>query len=338
MKTTFTFLLGLTFALTLGSVLTPTNADETIVNAPGVQIFHGANGTSVVTPGAQIETSQPSSPVIAPTANTAIVDGMASPATSASYISAQLAGMDFSNQNLSGADFTNATLTGANFRGAILTGAKFNNATLSNVDFSNANLTSAHMINATLSGANLTNADLSRVDLTNATLDHALAINTRFNGAILNNVDMSVLVRQATQRAAFVDADAISSALKIDPAHPTMPHKIDLTINFDFNSDKLTTDGAKQVHEIANALKDADLQKSRILVEGHTDSIGSDSYNQALSYRRAMCVLRTLIEEYKIPATQLSAKGFGKTEPIASNENDLGRAMNRRVTLVNVGS
>jgi len=43
------------------------------------------------------------------------------------------------------------------------------------------------------------------------------------------------------------------------------------------------------------------------------------------------------MDEYNIPASQLSAQGFGKSRPIASNESDMGRAMNRRVTLVNSG-
>jgi OOP family OmpA-OmpF porin len=45
-----------------------------------------------------------------------------------------------------------------------------------------------------------------------------------------------------------------------------------------------------------------------------------------------------LIEDYGIPASRLSAQGFGKSRPVASNSTDLGRAMNRRVTLVNTGT
>jgi outer membrane protein OmpA-like peptidoglycan-associated protein len=192
--------------------------------------------------------------------------------------------------------------------------------------------------NSTLSGTNLTNADLSRANLTNATVDHAIAVHTRFDGAILVNVDMSLLIQKPPARPAFTDARTISSALKIDPAQPSMPRKIDLTVNFDFNSDQLNAEGAKQVREIASALMDEGLKKSHITIEGHTDSIGSDAYNQDLSYRRAKRVLIGLTTEYNISPARLSAKGFGKTRPIASNDNDLGRAMNRRVTLVNPGN
>lgn len=234
-----------------------------------------------------------------------------------SYANAELSGMNFSNQNLTGADFSNATLVGADFSGAILRGANFSNANLN--------------------GANLTNADFSGADLSNASLNKALAINTRFDGANLRNADMSGLIKQTVARPTYVTSQAITQALRIDPGKPAVPRKIDLTVNFDFNSDKLTTDGAKQVAEIASALADPSLGQAHIIVEGHTDGVGGDDYNLKLSYRRAMSVMQTLTERYNIPEAMLSAKGYGKKRPIASNETDLGRAQNRRVTLVNMG-
>jgi outer membrane protein OmpA-like peptidoglycan-associated protein len=68
-------------------------------------------------------------------------------------------------------------------------------------------------------------------------------------------------------------------------------------------------------------------------VEGHTDSVGSDEYNQQLSERRADAV-RDYIVQQGISAASIEAKGFGKTEPIASNETSEGRQQNRRVELV----
>lgn len=144
-----------------------------------------------------------------------------------------------------------------------------------------------------------------------------VAVNTTFDGAILVGVDMTEL------------ANSVSS-------HPSAHRQIDLTINFDFNSDRLTADGTRQVEEIAHALQDRSLQRSRILVEGHTDNVGTDAYNQDLSARRAQRVLYALTTDYGIPASRLTAQGFGKTRPIASNETDLGRAVNRRVTLINL--
>ena len=70
-----------------------------------------------------------------------------------------------------------------------------------------------------------------------------------------------------------------------------------------------------------------------LAVEGHTDSVGSDDYNQNLSERRAESV-RDYFVQQGIPAGSIEAHGFGKTEPIASNDSSEGRAQNRRVELV----
>ena len=68
-------------------------------------------------------------------------------------------------------------------------------------------------------------------------------------------------------------------------------------------------------------------------VEGHTDSVGSDQYNQALSERRAQSVRDYLVQQ-GISQYSVEAHGFGKTAPIASNDTAEGRQQNRRVELV----
>ena len=70
-----------------------------------------------------------------------------------------------------------------------------------------------------------------------------------------------------------------------------------------------------------------------LAVEGHTDSVGGDEYNQNLSEHRAESV-RDYFVQQGVPAASIEAKGFGKTEPIATNETSEGRAQNRRVELV----
>jgi len=70
-----------------------------------------------------------------------------------------------------------------------------------------------------------------------------------------------------------------------------------------------------------------------VAVEGHTDSVGSDQYNQDLSERRAQSV-RDYFVQQGIPASAVEARGFGKTAPIASNDTPEGRQQNRRVELV----
>jgi outer membrane protein OmpA-like peptidoglycan-associated protein len=70
-----------------------------------------------------------------------------------------------------------------------------------------------------------------------------------------------------------------------------------------------------------------------VAVEGHTDSVGSDEYNQELSEHRAQSV-RDYFVQQGIPANAIEARGFGKSEPIASNDTAEGRQQNRRVELV----
>ena len=68
-------------------------------------------------------------------------------------------------------------------------------------------------------------------------------------------------------------------------------------------------------------------------IEGHTDSVGGDEFNQQLSERRADSV-RDFLAEQGVPASSITARGFGKTQPVASNDNPEGRQRNRRVELV----
>ncbi|AVP99675.1 OmpA family protein [Ahniella affigens] len=69
-----------------------------------------------------------------------------------------------------------------------------------------------------------------------------------------------------------------------------------------------------------------------IEVQGHTDAVGDDASNQALSDRRAKAVL-TWLTSHGVPLARLQAKGYGETQPIADNDSDTGRARNRRVAL-----
>ncbi len=71
----------------------------------------------------------------------------------------------------------------------------------------------------------------------------------------------------------------------------------------------------------------------RMQVEGHTDSVGGDDYNQQLSEQRAGSV-RDYLTQAGIPVNSVTARGFGKTQPVASNDTGAGRQQNRRVELV----
>lgn len=108
---------------------------------------------------------------------------------------------------------------------------------------------------------------------------------------------------------------------------------IDLSADVLFDVDKATLTGKakKEIRTAATAVKDSGATGS-IAVTGHTDSSGSDSHNQDLSERRAESVAKEL--KPLLPAgIKLVAEGKGESDPIADNETDTGKALNRRVTI-----
>lgn len=74
--------------------------------------------------------------------------------------------------------------------------------------------------------------------------------------------------------------------------------------------------------------------RSELVIEGHTDSYGSDEANQKLSQERAESVQQYMINAMRIPSYRLIATGFGETNPVANNETESGRASNRRIDIV----
>jgi OOP family OmpA-OmpF porin len=99
-----------------------------------------------------------------------------------------------------------------------------------------------------------------------------------------------------------------------------------------FETDKATLkpESTETLDKVAASLKD--FPDIKIQVAGHTDNTGSAAHNMKLSEARAATVMNYLISKGVNPA-MLSAKGYGKTEPIADNKTAEGRAQNRRVGL-----
>ncbi len=99
-------------------------------------------------------------------------------------------------------------------------------------------------------------------------------------------------------------------------------------IHFDFASDVLRPESSAVIEELVAALNaHPDWQ---ITIEGHTDAVGADDANQALSERRAAAVVLALTQR-GIAAERLSSAGFGERQPVAPNDTPTGRAQNRRV-------
>ena len=101
---------------------------------------------------------------------------------------------------------------------------------------------------------------------------------------------------------------------------------------FDFNKSTLKPESDPVLDRVRELLvKDPAL---KLEVQGHTDNVGSDSYNQTLSESRAAAVLAWLTQ-HGVAAGRLTSKGYGKTLPVADNATDEGRAKNRRVEIAN---
>jgi OOP family OmpA-OmpF porin len=168
------------------------------------------------------------------------------------------------------------------------------------------------------------------------------------------------LERQAEDYAVGIGVGALSGALigglfghcAFDPQHemappppppapappppPPVKRKIILRgVNFDFDKATIRPDAAPILEEAARALQDE--PTIDVSVEGHTDAMGTDAYNDRLSERRADAVRDYLIE-LGVSAPRLMARGFGESQPVATNATDEGRAQNRRVELKVIGN
>lgn len=108
---------------------------------------------------------------------------------------------------------------------------------------------------------------------------------------------------------------------------PPAPTTFDLLVNFEFNSDRLTSATRENLAQFAKALLDPRLKGTKFEVDGHTDATGAEDYNQGLSERRAKAVVDYLASLGVDPQT-LAAHGFGKSKP---RVGDPYSPQNRRV-------
>jgi OOP family OmpA-OmpF porin len=99
---------------------------------------------------------------------------------------------------------------------------------------------------------------------------------------------------------------------------------------FDFNRSTLQAPSDATLQSVAAMM--AGDKALKLEVQGHTDNVGNDAYNQTLSEARAKAVVAWLTQ-HGVAAERLAAKGYGKTKPVADNGSDEGRARNRRVEI-----
>jgi outer membrane protein OmpA-like peptidoglycan-associated protein len=130
-----------------------------------------------------------------------------------------------------------------------------------------------------------------------------------------------------TRSLSFSEREEIASIVKDKP-------KIDLEINFDYNSADISAKSLASVQALGRALINADLRGSTFVVAGHTDAAGGEAYNQDLSERRADSIKRYLVDKYGINGTDLVTVGYGKSK--LKDPNQPMAEANRRVQVVNM--
>ena len=132
---------------------------------------------------------------------------------------------------------------------------------------------------------------------------------------------------RSTRSLSFSEREEIASIVKDKP-------KIDLEINFDYNSADISGKSLPSVQALGRALTNTDLKGSTFVVAGHTDAAGGEAYNQELSERRADAIKRYLVDKYGITGTDLVTVGYGKSK--LKDPNQPMAEANRRVQVVNM--
>lgn len=116
----------------------------------------------------------------------------------------------------------------------------------------------------------------------------------------------------------------------LDPADDVKELKcVELQIQFDFDSDVVKQADYAELERVAQYLKEN--PELQVIIQGHTDNVGTPEYNLDLSLRRAKAVIKLLNEKYGVDMARMKAEGYGASQPIASNDTEEGRAKNRRI-------
>jgi outer membrane protein OmpA-like peptidoglycan-associated protein len=133
-------------------------------------------------------------------------------------------------------------------------------------------------------------------------------------------------VHGAEEEQVAVVEEVVEEQVVVEEVEPV---RVELDVKFDFDKAQVRQESYGEIKNLADLLNQ--YPQTTTVVEGHTDSVGSDAYNQQLSERRANAVRDVLVNEYGVAGDRVNAAGYGETRPVADNATAEGRAVNRRV-------
>ena len=145
-----------------------------------------------------------------------------------------------------------------------------------------------------------------------------------------SNIPMPPLAHPGAAAAPVASA-AAPSAASAPASRPAGAGMIDLALQFEFDSDRLSPQDRATLNELALAMRSPELAGRRFLIEGHTDNKGSPAYNLRLSRQRAQAV-RALLVVQRVAPDRLFAEGKGAAEPVDPARPDAPE--NRRVRII----
>ena len=166
---------------------------------------------------------------------------------------------------------------------------------------------------------------------------------TKKNEGKIGEVDQKATAAGQSAQAAQSAADAAKSdaakadahAAAVETANRKLIYEVVLNEdegNFKFGKTMLPDEAKAKIDEMVAGLK-ADPKNVFIEIEGHTDNVGSKTYNEQLGLERAEAVKRYLYEAHQVPLHKINVISYGEDKPVAPNNKRDGRAQNRRVVI-----
>jgi OmpA-OmpF porin, OOP family len=164
---------------------------------------------------------------------------------------------------------------------------------------------------------------------------HTIKVGNETSGdALIADITAAAGCDSAVGAADIASASAMSTYVTETLMGPLQyeKHTVSATALFDFDKSIVKEQGKAELHNLSELIKSQGMSVGDIDVVGHTDNVGSEQYNQDLSARRALAVKDYLVSA-GVDAGIIDVSGKGKSEPVASNDTEQGRALNRRVEI-----